>query len=88
MIVGEWSKQGLANGWASLGYTNDWRKPPSEEEQYKIRRARMVKHMQQCGKLKTICSLCSLRIQTQFCLDLSVTCLMGPEHIKSPVDES
>ena len=54
MIVGEWSKQGLANGWASLGYTNDWRKPPSEEEQYKIRRARMVKHMQQCGKLTTI----------------------------------
>lgn len=48
-LIGEWSKQGLANGWASLGYTNDWRKPPSEEEQYKIKRARMVKHMQQCG---------------------------------------
>ena len=49
-LLGEWQKKGLASGWAELGYTNDWRKPPSEDENFKIRRARVVKHLQQCGK--------------------------------------
>ncbi|XP_067931877.1 ATPase MORC2-like isoform X2 [Watersipora subatra] len=50
VVMGEWAKRGLLNLWAELGYTNDWRKPPSEDEKFKIRRARMVKHLQQCDK--------------------------------------
>lgn len=51
VVMGEWSHKGIQDGWALLGYAQDWRKPPSEEEEYKIRRARLVKHLQQCGKL-------------------------------------
>ena len=48
-LVGEWSKTGLVSGWSSRRYSNNWRNPPSEEEVFKIRRARLVKHLQQCG---------------------------------------
>jgi len=48
VVMDEW-KHSLVKGWQQLGYSQDWRSPPSEEEKYKIRRARIVKHLQQCG---------------------------------------
>jgi len=38
-----------AQFWSEVGYTERWRAPPSEDEKFKQRRARLTRHLQQCG---------------------------------------